>query len=68
MDYFIIVVTTIAGLYFHWWLYVRIKRWGDRDLALSLADKDPQKKSLHAPAIGERSSAEDQASRPATVA
>ncbi|AYF85756.1 hypothetical protein SA496_18270 [Pseudomonas sp. JS3066] len=44
MDYFIIAITTIAGLYFHWWLYVRIKRWIDRDLALSLAggDKDKQ--------------------------
>ncbi len=37
MDYFIIVVTTLAGLYFHGWLYLRIKRWVDRDLALSLA-------------------------------
>ncbi|MDO7898964.1 hypothetical protein [Pseudomonas citrulli] len=45
MDYFIIVATTVAGLYFHWWLYVRIKRWADRDLALSLAGKDEQKKS-----------------------
>ncbi|MDN4545450.1 hypothetical protein [Pseudomonas sp. C32] len=44
MDYFIIVATTAAGLYFHWWLYVRIKRWMDRDLALSLAGKDEQKK------------------------
>ncbi|MGF6089510.1 hypothetical protein [Pseudomonas sp. 18173] len=46
MDYFIIVVTTVAGLYFHWWLYVRIKRWMDRDLALSLAGKDEQKKAF----------------------
>ncbi|MEK1840225.1 MAG: hypothetical protein AAAB17_01915, partial [Pseudomonas sp.] len=45
MDYFIIVVTTVAGLYFHWWLYVRIKRWMDRDLALSLAGKDEQKRA-----------------------
>lgn len=37
MDYFIVAITTVAGLYFHWWLYVRIKRWMDRDLALSLA-------------------------------
>lgn len=44
MDYFIIVVTSVAGLYFHWWLYVRIKRWMDRDLALALAGKDEQKK------------------------
>lgn len=43
MDYFIIVATTAAGLYFHWWLYVRIKRWMDRDLALSLALDDPHK-------------------------
>ena len=46
MDYFIIVVTTVAGLYFHWWLYVRIKRWTDRDLALSLAGADAQKKQF----------------------
>ncbi|MNE89944.1 hypothetical protein D3C80_1874110 [compost metagenome] len=44
MDYFIIVVTTVAGLYFHAWLYVRIKRWMDRDLALALAGNDEQKK------------------------
>ncbi|PWY37378.1 MULTISPECIES: hypothetical protein [Pseudomonas] len=46
MDYFIIVVTTVAGLYFHWWLSVRIKRWMDRDLALSLAGGDEKKKSF----------------------
>ncbi len=46
MDYFIIVVTTVAGLYFHWWLYVRIKRWMDRDQALALAGKDEQKKAF----------------------
>jgi hypothetical protein len=46
MDYFIIVVTTIAGLYFHGWLYVRIRRWMDRDLALALAGKDEQKKAF----------------------
>ena len=40
MAYFIIVVTTAAGLYFHWWLYRRIRRWSDRDLALSLAAGD----------------------------
>ena len=45
MDYFIIVVTTAAGLYFHWWLYVRIKRWMDRDLALSLAEGDKDKQA-----------------------
>ena len=46
MDYFIIVVTTVAGLYFHGWLYVRIKRWIDRDLALSLAGKDEGKRAF----------------------
>ncbi|MCK1789544.1 hypothetical protein [Pseudomonas violetae] len=46
MDYFIIVVTTVAGLYFHWWLYVRIKSWMDRDLALALADGDEAKKTF----------------------
>ena len=45
MDYFIIVAITVAGLYFHWWLYVRIKRWMDRDLALSLAGRDERKKT-----------------------
>jgi len=28
MDYFIIVVTTVAGLAFHAWLIIRIRRWG----------------------------------------
>ncbi|WP_331694973.1 hypothetical protein VY732_06340 [Pseudomonas sp. ZY71] len=46
MDYFIIVVTTVAGLYFHGWLYVRIKRWMDRDLALSLAGKHEGKRAF----------------------
>ena len=46
MDYFIIVITTAAGLYFHWWLYVRIKRWMDRDLALSLAGGDKAKQAF----------------------
>ena len=46
MDYFVIVVTTVAGLYFHGWLYVRIKRWMDRDLALALAGEDELKKAF----------------------
>ncbi len=45
MDYFIIFATTLAGLYLHGWLYVRIKRWMDRDLALSLAGKDEGKRA-----------------------
>ncbi|MOA50689.1 hypothetical protein D3C78_1737430 [compost metagenome] len=31
-------------MYFHWWLYKRIQRWTDRDLALSLAGDDPAKR------------------------
>ncbi|MBA6133458.1 MULTISPECIES: hypothetical protein [Pseudomonas] len=46
MDYFIVVVTTVAGLYFHGWLYVRMRRWMDRDLALSLAGADPHKRAF----------------------
>ena len=46
MDYFIIVATTAAGLYFPWWLYRRIKRWVDRDLALSLAGDDQRKRNF----------------------
>ncbi|NER59606.1 hypothetical protein G3435_05580 [Pseudomonas sp. MAFF212428] len=46
MDYFIIAITTLAGLYFHGWLYVRIKRWMDRDLALSLAGDDEYKRNF----------------------
>ncbi len=44
MDYFIIAVTTLAGLAFHGWLFVRFRRWADRDLALSLAGKDPDRR------------------------
>ncbi|MGQ7814960.1 hypothetical protein ACUTAH_04675 [Metapseudomonas furukawaii] len=46
MDYVIIVITTAAGLYFHWWLYVRIKRWMDHDLALSFAEGDKAKQAF----------------------
>ncbi len=46
MDYFIIFIATASGLYFHWWLYVRIKRWADRDLALSMAEGDPGKRDF----------------------
>jgi len=46
MDYFIIKVTTVAGLYFHGWLYLRIRRWIDRDLALSLAGNDLHKRAF----------------------
>ena len=45
MDYLIIAFLTFTAIYFHWWLYVRFKRWGDRDLALSMAGQDPAKKA-----------------------
>ncbi|WP_312939317.1 hypothetical protein [Stutzerimonas balearica] len=45
MDYFIIAITTIAGLAFHAWLFFRFRRWADRDLALSIAGSDPDRRS-----------------------
>jgi hypothetical protein len=45
MDYFIIFIAVTSGLYFHWWLYVRIKRWTDRDLAMSMAGTDAAKRA-----------------------
>ncbi|MCQ4296515.1 hypothetical protein NAU58_13095 [Pseudomonas stutzeri] len=45
MDYFIIAITTVAGLAFHGWLIIRFRRWADRDLALSIAGSDPEKRS-----------------------
>ncbi|PYB85014.1 hypothetical protein [Pseudomonas fulva] len=41
MYYFIVVVATLAGLGFHAWLYMLVRQWMDRDLALSLAGGDP---------------------------
>lgn len=41
----IIAIVSLAGFYFHWWLYVRIRRWIDRDLALSLAGQDQAKRA-----------------------
>lgn len=45
MDYFIVAVATLSGLYFHWWLFTRIKRWINRDLALSMALDNPAKQA-----------------------
>jgi hypothetical protein len=45
MDYFIITIVTLAGLVFHAWLFIRFRRWADRDLALSLAGEDAQKRA-----------------------
>lgn len=41
----IIAVVSVSGFYFHWWLYVRIKRWVNRDYALSLAADCKQKQA-----------------------
>lgn len=43
LEYFIIIVTTAAGLYFHWWLYARIQRWITRDTVRALAAGDADK-------------------------
>lgn len=45
VDYFIIAITTFAGLAFHAWLYIRFRRWIERDLALSIAGSDPQRRT-----------------------
>ncbi len=47
MDYFIIAVATLSGLYFHWWIFARIKRWANLDLALSMADKKDTDKQAY---------------------
>lgn len=41
MDYFIVAIATLSGLYFHVWIYLRIRRWTERDLALSMARGEP---------------------------
>ena len=46
MDYFIVFMAVTTGLYFHWWIYVRIKRWMDRDLALAQAGGDADKQTF----------------------
>jgi len=46
MDYFIVFMAIATGLYFHGWVYVRIKRWMDRDLALAQAGGDPDKQAF----------------------
>lgn len=56
MDYFIVAVAVLTGLYFHWWIYVRIKRWINRDLALSMAGDDLQKKAYMLDKLAEAAS------------
>lgn len=56
MDYFIVAITTLAGLYFHGWVYVRIKRWMDRDLALSMGGDDAGKRAFMLAQLGQAKS------------
>jgi hypothetical protein len=49
----IIAVVSASGFYFHWWLYVRIKRWVNRDLALSMAGDIPAKRDYMLKKLGE---------------
>lgn len=56
MDYFIVAVAVLTGLYFHWWIYARIKRWMSRDLALSMAGDDLQKKTYMLDKLAEATS------------
>lgn len=44
MDYFIVAVTTLSGLLFHVWLFMRLRRWMERDQALALAGNDPDRR------------------------
>ncbi|MCW3149074.1 hypothetical protein N8H22_10760 [Stutzerimonas stutzeri] len=53
MDYFIIAITTVAGLAFHAWLFFRFRRWAERDLALSIAGSDPDKRAWLLARLGE---------------
>ena len=45
MDYFIVAAATLSGLFFHWWIFIRIKRLINRDLALSMALDNPDKQA-----------------------
>lgn len=44
LDYVIVAVSVILGIGLHVWLYLRIRGWMDRDLALSFAGDDPGKR------------------------
>lgn len=43
LDYSIIAASVVLGVGLHVWLYLRIRSWMDRDLALSFAGEDPGK-------------------------
>ena len=43
--YLIVIVTTVVVIALHAGLYWKIRRWMDRDLALSFAAEDPAKQA-----------------------
>lgn len=45
MDDPIVALTTCAGLAFRGWLHALNRRWPDRDIALSLADSYPDRRT-----------------------
>ena len=45
MGYFIVSITTVVVIALHVGLYWKIRRWMDRDLALSLAGEDVSEQS-----------------------
>ena len=45
MGYLIVIVTTVVVIALHIGLYWKIRRWMDRDLALSFAGDDPAKQA-----------------------
>lgn len=45
MGYFIVVVTTVVVIALHVGLYWKIRRWMDRDLALSFGGDDADKRA-----------------------
>ena len=45
MGYFIVAITTVVVIALHVGLYWKIRRWMDRDLALSLAGEDVSEQS-----------------------
>ena len=44
IDHLIIAAVTVPAIALHLWLYLAIRRWMDRDLALSLAGEDESRR------------------------
>lgn len=45
IDYLIVAAVTVPAIVLHVGLYLVIRRWMDRDLALSFAGEDPRKQA-----------------------